>query len=167
MLQQTRKKKVYFLLRFPRTGFFKLQLYALPANDRSDSLPNVCNYPIETSKCHRLHDQVMPFPKQVTIWTRGCYLRTPTEGILGLGDNGQLSSKPPHYLRFNVHVPNAIAVAVVVGQKWTQLDSEDDRWKGKVNMKENWGKERKLDVCAKYAAKDTNYSTLIEYSLAS
>ncbi|VDN49828.1 unnamed protein product, partial [Dibothriocephalus latus] len=94
-LQQTRRKKVFFLVRFPRTGFFKLELYALPANDRSDYLPNVCNYLIEASKCNQLHGQVMPFPKQFDHWCRGCYLKTPTEGILGLGENGRLSSKPP------------------------------------------------------------------------
>ncbi|VDN15171.1 unnamed protein product [Dibothriocephalus latus] len=41
------RKQVYFILRFPRTGFFKLQLYALPAKDREHSLPSVYNYLIE------------------------------------------------------------------------------------------------------------------------
>uniref|UniRef100_A0A0V0J7E0 Transglutaminase-like domain-containing protein n=1 Tax=Schistocephalus solidus TaxID=70667 RepID=A0A0V0J7E0_SCHSO len=166
ILQQTRMNQVYFLLRFPRTGFFKLQLYALPENDRNDSLPGVYNYLIEASECHRLRGQVMPFPQQFAHWRRGCYLETPTEGILGLEANGRLSSQPPDSLPFSVSIPNAFAVAVVVGDEWTQLDPKGDRWEGSIPMKGHWGIERKLAVCASYAANDVNYSTLLEYSLA-
>ncbi|VDN11730.1 unnamed protein product [Dibothriocephalus latus] len=166
ILQQTKGSEVFFLLRFPKPGFFMLQLYAMPVNDRSNYLPNVYNYLVEASNCHWLHGQVMPFPKQFDHWCRGCYLKTPTDGILGLDDNGRLSREPPRSQSFNVRVPNVTAVAVVVGDKWTQLDSEGDRWKGKVHMKEHWGTKQKLTVYAKYAADDTSYNSLLEYSLA-
>ncbi|VDK54549.1 unnamed protein product [Dibothriocephalus latus] len=166
ILQQTKKNQVFFLLRFPKPGFFRLELYTLPVNDRSDSLPKVYTYLIDASLYHRPCGQVMPFPKQFQHWRHGCYLKTPIDGILGLDDNGRLSSPPPSSLPFNVRVPNAIAVAVVVGDEWTKLDSEGDHWKGNVHMKKHWGKMRKLAVCAKYSTNDTEYSPLLEYELA-
>ncbi|VDN12288.1 unnamed protein product [Dibothriocephalus latus] len=166
ILQETRRKQVCFFLRFPHTGYFKLELYALPANDRSDSLPNVYNYLIEASMCHRLRGQVMPYPRQFSNWDRGCYLLTPTEGILGLDDKGRLSSKPPNSLPFDVTIPNAFAVAVVVGDKWTDLTPEGDHWKGIVDMKKHWGSDQKLALCAKYTKDDSKYSVLLLYSIA-
>ncbi|VDN14418.1 unnamed protein product [Dibothriocephalus latus] len=167
ILQQAHKKQVEFLLRFPRKGFFKLQLYALPAENHDDSPTRVYSYLIEASTCYQMHGPIVPFPKQSHRWRRGCYLKTPIDGILGLDDNGKLSGKPPRGLPFSVSVPNAIAVAVVVGDECTALNSEADRWKGNVHMKQHWGKEKKLTVRAKYSASDTEYSTLLEYSLAS
>ncbi|VDN13175.1 unnamed protein product [Dibothriocephalus latus] len=58
------------------------------------------------------------------------------------------------------------ADAVVLCDKWTQIDSLGDHWKGNIHMKKHWSKNRKLTIRAKYAAKDTNYNTLMEYSLA-
>ncbi|VDN18284.1 unnamed protein product [Dibothriocephalus latus] len=67
---------------------------------------------------------------------------------------------------FDVRVPNAIAVAVVVGDRRTNLDCKCDRWMSKVHMLKHWGNKQKLTVYAKYAAKDTEYSRLLEYALA-
>ncbi|VDN17077.1 unnamed protein product [Dibothriocephalus latus] len=138
----------------------------MPTNNSKASMPNVHNYLIEAHTCHRMDGQVMPFPKQFMFWSRGCYLTAPTEGILGLDENGKLSKHPPYSLPFNVSIPKAVAVAVVVGGKWTELDSMGDCWKSSVQMKQHWGTEKKLTVLAKYAASDTAYSPLLEYSLA-
>lgn len=166
VLQQTRPGQVYFTVRLPKPGFFKLQLYALPESDRSDSLPGVFNYLIQSQNCHRLRGQVMPFPQQFSNWRRGCYLDTPTDGILGLGSNGRLLSSAPDELTFNLSIPDAIVVAVVVDEEWTYLQQKEDRWKGNVLMKPHWGQQSKLAVCANYNQNDVNYSYLLEYALA-
>lgn len=168
ILQQMRVGQVFFLARIPRLGFYKLQLFALPEGDRNDSLPGVYNYLIESAhNTHRLRGQIMPFPQQFAHWRRGgCYLDTPTEGILGLGPNGRLMSSPPAELPFTLAIPSAHTVAVVVDEDWTYLERRGDRWEGSVPMKNHWGCQSRLAVCACYSPDDANFSTLLEYTLA-
>ncbi|KAL5964338.1 Hillarin [Taenia solium] len=168
VLQQMRLGQVYFLVRIPRLGFFKLQIYALPEGDRDDSLPGVYNYLIEVSKAtHRLRGQIMPFPQQFAHWRRsGCYLDAPTEGILGLDANGRLMANPPAEVAFCLAVPSAHSVAVVVDDDWTYLEARGDRWEGTVPMRAHWGRQSRLSVCASYSQHDANFSTLLEYTLA-
>ena len=163
-----RQGQVYFLIRIPRLGFFKLQIYALPEGDRNDSLPGVYNYLIEASKAtHRLRGQLMPFPQQFAHWRRsGCYLDAPTEGILGLDSNGRLMANPPAEVPFSLSVPSAHSVAVVVDDDWTYLEARGDRWEGNVPMRPHWGRQSRLSVCASYSQNDANFSTLLEYTLA-
>ncbi|VUZ48628.1 unnamed protein product [Hymenolepis diminuta] len=169
VLQQMRMGQVFFIVRIPRLGFFKLQIYALPESDRDDSLPGVYNYLIESTKAtHRLRGQLMPFPQQFAHWRRsGCYLDSPTEGILGIGENGRLMNNPPPEINFSLAVPSAHAVAVVVDEDWTYLEARGDRWEGIVNMRPHWGRQSRLSVCASYSPEpDANFSTLLEYTLA-
>ncbi|VDO00390.1 unnamed protein product [Rodentolepis nana] len=169
VLQQMRMGQVFFIVRIPRLGFFKLQIYALPEGDRDDSLPGVYNYLIEAAKTtHRLRGQLMPFPQQFAHWRRsGCYLDSPTEGILGVNENGRLMSTPPPEINFSLAVPSAHAVAVVVDEDWTYLEARGDRWEGAVNMLPHWRRQSRLAVCASYSSEsDANFSTLLEYALA-
>lgn len=164
-----RMGQVFFIVRIPRLGFFKFQIYALPESDRDDSLPGVYNYLIESTKAtHRLRGQLMPFPQQFAHWRRsGCYLDSPTEGILGIGENGRLMNNPPPEINFSLAVPSAHAVAVVVDEDWTYLEAHGDRWEGIVNMRPHWGRQSRLSVCASYSPEhDANFSTLLEYTLA-
>ncbi|CDS40088.1 Transglutaminase [Echinococcus multilocularis] len=146
VLQQMRLGQVYFVIRIPRLGFFKLQIYALPESDRDDSLPGVYNYLIEASKAtHRLRGQLMPFPQQFAHWRRsGCYLDAPTEGILGLDASGRLMANPPAEVAFCLAVPSAHSVAVVVDDDWTYLEARGDRWEGTVPMRAHWGRQSRL-----------------------
>ncbi|KAM7539819.1 hypothetical protein Aperf_G00000021016 [Anoplocephala perfoliata] len=169
VLQQMRMGQVYFVVRIPRLGFFKLQIYALPEGDRDDSLPGVYNYLIEAATAtHRLRGQLMPFPQQFAHWRRsGCYLDSPTEGILGLDGNGRLATNPPAEINFSLAVPSAHQVAVVVNEDWTYLEARGDRWEGAVDMRPHWGRQSRLAVCASYSPdRDANFSTLLEYTLA-
>ena len=76
-----------------------------------------------------------------------------------------------HYsLCFNqVDVPRANAVAVVVGDDWTQLETNGSPtssiWEGDVNMSEYWGRESKVFVCANYGSVSSSYHTLLEYTI--
>ncbi|VDD81628.1 unnamed protein product [Mesocestoides corti] len=168
VLQQMRVGQVYFMVRIPRLGFFKLQIYALPEGDRNDSLPGVYNYLIEATKTtHRVRGQLMPFPQQFAHWRRsGCFLDSPTEGILGLDASGRLMANPPAELPFSLAVPSAHTVAVVVDDDWTYLEARGDRWEGNVPMRAHWGRQSRLSVCACYSEHDATFSTLLEYSIA-
>jgi hypothetical protein len=50
---QTQGSIVSFVMHLPNTGFFKLQLYAIPARDPSQQLPGVYNYLINCQKATR------------------------------------------------------------------------------------------------------------------
>lgn len=143
-------------------GFFKFQIYALPYSQPGESLPGVFNYLIEATQINRNRNgQVMCFPQQFAQWKDGCYLHTPMDGIFYPSLNGTLDTIP-----FKVQVPQAHAVAVVVGDDWTHLKSVNDLWVGQVCLKSYWNRETQLALCAKYDAQDGNYGTLLEYQLA-
>lgn len=54
------------MVRLPHAGFFKFQLFALPAADSTESLPNVFNYLIEVHKLlHILYTCSFPYAYSV------------------------------------------------------------------------------------------------------
>ena len=63
-------------------------------------------------------------------------------------------------------MPLALAVAVVVGDGWTQLETRDGAstvWEGEVDLTEFLGRESKLFVCANYGGVSSSYHSLLEY----
>ena len=67
---------------------------------------------------------------------------------------------------FQVDVPKANSVAVVIGDDWTQLEQKaSGSWEGEVFMEKHWGKENKAALCANYGTTKASYSTLLEYSM--
>ncbi|GAA33255.2 kyphoscoliosis peptidase [Clonorchis sinensis] len=161
ILQQMRDNQVYFVVRFPHPGFFKFQIYALPYSEPGESLPGVFNYLLEATQVHRNRSgQVMCFPQQFSQWKEGCYLHSPLDGILSP------SAQPSDVIPFKLTVPKAIAVAVVVGDEWTHLNKVGDRWEGQVSLKQHWGREHQLAVCANYNTGNGNYGTILEYQVA-
>jgi hypothetical protein len=145
-----------FVCKLPKTGGYKLQIFALPYTDPSESLPGVFNFVIDTSG---QAPDTLPFPKQFAQWKEGCLLSSPQVGHLdrSLERNGNIF--------FNLSVPKAGAVAVVVGEDWTQLDDKDGRWQGDVPFAEHWGNESKVSLCANYGSVQSSYSTLLEFSM--
>jgi len=65
-------------------------------------------------------------------------------------------------------VPLANAVAVVVGDEWTQLETSGHPstvWEGEVDLVEFFGRESKLFVCANYGGVSSSYHTLLSYTM--
>lgn len=162
ILQQGNANKgtVTFVLRFSRVGLYKLQVYALPYSDPSESLPGVFNYLINSLAVPSA--AVPPFPKQYGQWKEGCFLLEPLDGHLVQNRHARTSQGTIH---FRLAVPSAKAVGVVIGEDWSHLEQANGIWEGEVPMSDHWGKEHRLSVCANYGAVTSSYSTLLEYTL--
>ena len=164
VLQQSQSDAVIFMLKLPKTGLYKFQLYALPFSDQSENLPGVYNYLIN---CHNTYATLVPFPKQYGQWKEGCYLHEPLEGQLSANRPSKGSSASYQSIYFKVEVPGAQSVAVVVGEDWTQLEHKDGQtaWEHDVPMDKHWGHESKAALCANFGNVKASYSTLLEFSL--
>ena len=163
ILQQTRSDKVEFVLRLPKAGMYKFQLYAQPKSDSSESLPSVYNYLIN---CRMTRTGVVIFPKQYGQWKEGCYLYEPIDGFLQMTRTNIGSASRAQNVYFKLSVPSAKALSVVVGDVWTPLQlKQPDVFEGEANLMKHWNRDKKLAVCANYTQDETNYSTLLEYSM--
>ena len=164
ILQQGRPNEVLFQLKLPKVGMYKFQVYGLPYADSSESLPGVYNYLIS---CSHTFATPVTFPKQFGQWKEGCYLHGPQEGRLTQAIQHPSGTSSHKNIYFKLAVPNCKAVAVVVGEDWTQLEQAepDGTWQGDVTMESQWGKEKKLSVCANYGSVKASYSTLLEYTM--
>ncbi|KAK3095952.1 hypothetical protein FSP39_021272 [Pinctada imbricata] len=145
---QTHEDVVSFLVTMPATGYYKLQVYALPVTDDSKTLPGVYNYLIN---CTEVRKSVCPYPKQYAQWKEGCYLYEP----LTL-ENSNCSAG------FKAFIPRAKSVAVTVNETWTQLSNKGgDTWEGNVAIAAN----ARVTLNANYGGDESKYSTLLEYNL--
>lgn len=152
VLQQSRADKVILFIRLPKTGLYKLQIYALPYADNNENLPGVFNYLIS---CINTKQGRPPYPKQYGQWKEGCFLTEPLEGTLQ-----KVSQK------FLVEVPKANSVAIVIGDDWTQLEQKTPGvWEGVVDLNKHRGREQKAALCANFGNVKASYSTLLEYSV--
>ena len=151
---QTQGSVVGFVVILPCTGFYKLQLYSIPAADPSQQLPGVYNYLIN---CKKMTQQVHPFPKQYAQWKEGCCMEAPLSLHKGCGDE----------VIFRVSVPKAAAVAVVAGDEWTHLQSPPNTgmWEGRVALGSLYGRGAKVTLNANYGGDPTSYATLLEYTI--
>lgn len=151
---QTQGSIVSFVIHMPDTGFYKLQLYAIPARDPSQQLPGVYNYLINCQKATR---QCLPFPKQYAQWKEGCYMWEP------LTLHKDVSGPT---VNFKIGIPKAEAVAVVAGDDWVHLQStQSGVWEGRVPLEKHYGRKVKVTVNANYGGDRTNYATLLEYNI--
>ena len=163
ILQQGQGNHVIFMVRMPKPGMYKFQIYGLPYADTSESLPGVYNYLVN---CHNTQTKLSPFPKQYGQWKEGCFLHEPLEGHLTANRPSKGSAQSFQYVYYKVDVPKAKSVAVVVGEDWTQLEQKSsESWEGEVFMEKHWGHENKAALCANYGNVKASYSTLLEYSL--
>ena len=148
LFTQTQGDVVSYIIQLPSTGYYKLQVYALPVSDDSKTLPGVYNYLIN---CTSAPKPVQPFPKQYAQWKEGCYLYQP----LTLASADATVS-------FKALVPKAKQVAVTVNDTWTQLkNSGSDVWEGAVQILKN----SRVTLNVNYGGDETKYSTLLEYNL--
>lgn len=151
--QTLRNNVISFVVVMPSGGFYKLQLYAIPARDPSQQLPGVYNYLLN---CKKITQKAIPFPKQYAQWKEGCSMESP------------LCLHPdvcPDEAKFRVMVPKAKAVAVVADDDWTHLTSpQPGIWEGVVPMRHHYNKHTKVTLNANFTDDVTSYATLLEYS---
>jgi hypothetical protein len=152
ILQQSSNRGVTFVLNLPKTGQFKFKIFATLQSETGDSLPGVFNYLIV---CKNTQASPAAFPKQFGPWKEGCSLDGPLEGRLQAVDS----------VFFKMDVPRASAVAVVIGQEWTQLKQDGTSWEGEVPVGKHVNQEHKVTVCGNFGATATSFSTLLEYSM--
>ena len=152
---QMKEGVIHYLVHMPESDYYKLQLYALPAADPSKSLPNVYNYLIH---CTRAVQTVYPFPKQYAEWKNGCYLYEPVV----LHSNSNLTN-----INWQVHVPHAKAVAVVVGEEWFQFQHRGGPvWQAKLSLDQFRGKNTKVTLTANLeGGEERKDATWLEYHI--
>lgn len=150
---QTKDKTVSFVIHMPESGWYKLQIYGLRADDDSKSLPNVFNYLIN---CAHARSAVYPFPKQYAQWKDGCYLYEP----LVLNSHSSLV-----HVNWKVSMPKGCnAVAVVADGEWHHFTQKGDNWEASFNLDKIRGKENaKVTLNANFGEDKTKFSTLLEY----
>lgn len=153
---QTEKDTVSLVIAFPDSGYFKLQVYALPSTDDSKTLPNVYNYLVHNTA--KPSGRVCNFPKQYAQWKDGCYLWEPLN-LKGLNNLDNV--------HFKVSIPGAKAVALTVDSEWFHLQQgADGVWQGSVKgLSKFVGKVAKASLNANYGSDDSKYSSLLEYDL--
>lgn len=150
---QTQGTVVSFVVTLPAVGFYKLQLYAIPAFETNSQLPGVYNYLIN---CKKMTAQANAFPKQYAQWKEGCYMDAPLAIHNRCGDD----------VLFRVVVPKASAVAVVAGDDWTHLTSPQSKmWEGIVKLKGLYNTGTKVTLNANFSDDPTSYATLLEYTI--
>ena len=162
ILQQGRENTVIFVIKLPKMGLYKFQIYGLPYSDTSESLPGVYNYLVN---CHQTQASLVPFPKQYGQWKEGCFLHEPLDGQLSPNRQNKGSASTYQAIYWKLEVSKANSVAVVIGEDWTQLEKKGNVWESEVNMEKNWGQETKAAICANYGTVKASYSTLLEYSM--
>lgn len=146
-------KVVSLIVLLPSEGFFKLQIFALPASDDTKTLPNVFNYLIHSTA--PAPSCMFSFPKQFAQWKDGCNLVKPYH--LNEGDTAT----------FEVTVPKAKNVAVTIDKEWYPFKKDaDDVWRGEVkDLARRRGKGAKAVLNANFAEDSAKYTSLLEYSL--
>ncbi|XP_046335302.2 uncharacterized protein LOC124117442 [Haliotis rufescens] len=165
VFSHTKGSMVTFIVNLPLTGFYKLQLYAIPASDKSQQLPGVYNYLIN---CQKLTQAVFPFPKQYAQWKEGCFMNEPGIIPTTTTSTGQQVniSQLPQTVNFRVIIPRAEAVAIVSGEKWTLLEKlAGDEWAGTLEVAQYYGTGTKITLNANYGGDSSSYNTLLEYNV--
>lgn len=152
---QSEGSVVSFVILVSKSGFYKLQLYALPCRDTSQQLPGIYNYLVHVPTIVK---PAYPFPKQYAQWKEGCYMWEPL--ILAL----HAERKSPT-VNFKVSIPSANAVAVVVDQDWTTLEKTGNIWEGRVELGKYWGTNTRVTLNANLGGDASSFATLLEYNI--
>ena len=150
---QTRGDVISFPVSLPHTGFYKLQLFALPLPDDSKTLPGVYNYLLN---CTKQENVAKLYPKQYAQWKEGCFMDEP----ISFGPTTNLKNCP-----FRAHIPNAKSAAVVADTEWTHLHlNNEGLWEGTVSLDQYQGKDTKVTLNVNYGV-DNKFATLLEYRI--
>lgn len=154
VLTQRKEGKVEYNVVFPKNGWYKLMIFALPESDAGDSLPGVYNYLIEVTSNHKT---AYPYAKVYTkFYADYCYLDEPK--YLKKGNSSSLKN-----VKFELKVPGAKKVAVHAGEEWFQLTKKGDEWEANCDLSKYSGKDTKVTVNGNYDDAGTSYSVLLDY----
>jgi hypothetical protein len=134
----------------PDVGNYILRIYAKKSDDPGD-FNSVLDYKIESNQASLPHAS---FPKTYGVFTTdNVYLNTPLSGYLAAGI----------VQHFDITVPNAGDVEIIMGDKWYPLTKQGESFVGEVNLVSGT-----LQVCAKLPNSiGQQYSVLIEYTVGS
>lgn len=147
--------EVTFAVAFPDNGWYKFQIFALPENDSSESLPNVYNYLIEVTDNYKVP---CPFVKTYTKFYQDCcYLEEP----FYINPN----SDDLDDVKFKVTVPNAVKVAVHAVDEWFHLEKKGSKWEGSAALARFKDTGAKVTLNANYDKDGNSYSVLLEYNI--
>ncbi|KAJ8317703.1 hypothetical protein KUTeg_005607 [Tegillarca granosa] len=143
---------VRIVITLPKIGFYALCVHGNPFEDNSQQIPGLYNYLIN---CNKMEVDAVPYPKQYGFWKEGCYMLEPM-AICPALDNFQVP--------FQVKVPKATTVAVVVNKDWSPLILNDfGIWEGKIDIDTSQN-STKIVLVACYG-EDDRFSTLLEYNI--
>ncbi|XP_064603256.1 uncharacterized protein LOC135468770 [Liolophura sinensis] len=147
---------VSFKVTIPGTGWFKLNIFALPPSEAGPKLLGVYNYLINVEN---ISIEGYPFPKQHAQWRDdGCYVWEPLILHAGFRVPG---------VHFKYRLPNAAKAAIRIGNTndWIMLEpgSERDVWEGSGDLNGNYAKDTKVKLNVNYGG--ANWNTLLEYTI--
>ncbi|XP_041357159.1 uncharacterized protein LOC121374228 [Gigantopelta aegis] len=151
---QRKDDTIFYNIIFPKSGFYKFEIFALPASDESKSLINVFNYLIKATGETK---EGYGYPKQYTQWEGGCYLYEP----LVLNSSSDLKN-----VSFKVHIPKAKAVAIIVdGKEWHYLELKGENFEGTVDLEACRHKGVGVMLDANFGEESDTYQRLLEYKI--
>ncbi|MCK5683880.1 hypothetical protein KAJ27_07160 [bacterium] len=133
---------------FPSSGIYQLDIYGKNKSSNGQ-YPHYFKYLVDASDFYREGRSGFPV-FYTTYFSNNCRLLEPKKKYLIEGENYD----------FEIYVPEAEKVAVVIGKKWNQLDSDgSDTFTGSVEINDS-----KICIYAKFSS-GSNYSGLVKFEL--
>lgn len=154
VLTQNAGKEMHFSIAVSQTGFYKFEIYALPADQAGPQYINVYNYLIQVKF---VDTYVEPYPKQYPAWKQeGCFVYEPK----------MLQKGVDYGVKFRYYVPKAVDVQIKAGEDWHKLEQvEQDIYEGYIDFKANpYPPGTKVKLNVKFG-KSNKYDILLEYTI--
>ncbi|XP_071088602.1 uncharacterized protein [Haliotis cracherodii] len=132
--QTLNKNIVTFTVKLPKHGTYNINLHGKRADDRKSTVSHDVTRPVEERDgmpllhnilvvCHWPYKDCSEFPSTLHDWGQGCKLMGPQRKHLPAGS----------ILKFKLNVPGADDVAVLDGEDWQHLQTEDGAlWEGDI-----------------------------------
>ncbi|XP_046563898.1 uncharacterized protein LOC124272734 [Haliotis rubra] len=134
VFQTVDKNIVTFSVKLPKHGIYNINLYGKRADDKKSTLSDDVTRPVEERDemyllhnilvvCHWPYKDCSEFPITLPSWGQGCKLSGPQRKHLPAGS----------ILKFKLTVPGADDIAVLDGEDWQHLHTEDGAlWEGDI-----------------------------------
>lgn len=151
---QNQGMEYHFTIAVPTAGWYKFQIYALPASEAGPNMINVYNYILHVQNADHY---IEAFPKQYPIWKQeGCFLFEPHMILKGSREVG---------VKFRYFIPKAVDVQVKVGEDWNPMEMvEPNIYEAFVDFSKGYPAGTKVKLNVKFP-RSTKYDTLLEYTI--